>query len=559
MTITPSSPKDLERIGNMPFPFRQNADNGRFMVHVSTVERLMVRGWIKALTPEARAYIRAYAKEIAYSFKNKTAPDDPDITDEWLKHLDTKHYTALAFQIMGMERLYRRFVDWGGGCILGDDVGLGKTPQTIGLIGRLRAEGLCRNVLISTTTSTIHQWGDELARMAKPKLKVIPITGTRDERHLKLVEAGDVHIVNHEMIRQEHYREAIHRLLPDVDLIVIDEASGMKNPETVTHLEWFACVQRVKWALPLNATAIENNLSDLWAHVHLVDRHCLGGHAGFESRYVDKDRKKFKRLKEVRKRVALPVYRRTQDNVDLQLPRVRAQARYVSMGTKQRTAYEKAVRNAVDEERGGAVKMSKLAKVQQAALGELGASAKLDDLHALLNGDLEGERVVLFSRFKECVRTAVDALQDFNPITITGDTPHSVRAMNQRRFSHKHGAGRVLICTEAADRGLNLQAAGVVVNLDLPWTAAKLRQRVGRINRVSQHRESILIINYVIQHPRGGTIDEYMMGKIIPKRQLFRDVLGDADIDELGDEEIDEQAITKYIAQVLGKKRRRSA
>ena len=203
--------------------------------------------------------------------------------------------------------------------------------------------------------------------------------------------------------------------------------------------------------------------------------------------------------------------------------------------------------------------MSKLAKVQKAALGEQGKSAKLDDLRELLKGDLEGERVVVFSRFKECVKIAVKALSEFNPITITGDTPHSVRAMNQRRFSHRHGAGRVLICTEAADRGLNLQAAGVVVNIDLPWNAAKLRQRVGRINRVSQERGSILVINYVITHPRGGTIDEYMMSKIIPKRQLFRDVLGDADVDELGNEEIDPQAVTKYISQILDKKSRRTA
>lgn len=46
------------------------------------------------------------------------------------------------------------------------------------------------------------------------------------------------------------------------------------------------------------------------------------------------------------------------------------------------------------------------------------------------------------------------------------------------------GRLRVLICTDAASEGLNLQAAGAVINYDLPWNPSRVEQRIGRIDRI---------------------------------------------------------------------------
>lgn len=54
---------------------------------------------------------------------------------------------------------------------------------------------------------------------------------------------------------------------------------------------------------------------------------------------------------------------------------------------------------------------------------------------------------------------------------------------------------KVLICTDAAGEGLNLQSCGVLVNYDLPWNPMKVEQRIGRIDRIGQVYPTVKIIN----------------------------------------------------------------
>lgn len=54
---------------------------------------------------------------------------------------------------------------------------------------------------------------------------------------------------------------------------------------------------------------------------------------------------------------------------------------------------------------------------------------------------------------------------------------------------------KLLFGTDAASEGLNLQALGTLINLDLPWNPTRLEQRKGRIQRIGQEREEIFIYN----------------------------------------------------------------
>jgi hypothetical protein len=54
---------------------------------------------------------------------------------------------------------------------------------------------------------------------------------------------------------------------------------------------------------------------------------------------------------------------------------------------------------------------------------------------------------------------------------------------------------KILLCTEAASEGLNLQTSGVLINYDMPWNPMKAEQRIGRIDRIGGHEE-VVIRNY---------------------------------------------------------------
>ena len=57
------------------------------------------------------------------------------------------------------------------------------------------------------------------------------------------------------------------------------------------------------------------------------------------------------------------------------------------------------------------------------------------------------------------------------------------------------GEIRLLVGTEAASEGLNLQRLGTLINLDLPWNPTRLEQRKGRIQRIGQARDIVFVYN----------------------------------------------------------------
>ena len=54
---------------------------------------------------------------------------------------------------------------------------------------------------------------------------------------------------------------------------------------------------------------------------------------------------------------------------------------------------------------------------------------------------------------------------------------------------------RIVFCSDAASEGLNLQAARVLINVDVPWTPARLEQRIGRIARLGQVASEVEVYN----------------------------------------------------------------
>jgi len=63
----------------------------------------------------------------------------------------------------------------------------------------------------------------------------------------------------------------------------------------------------------------------------------------------------------------------------------------------------------------------------------------------------------------------------------------------------REGRLRVLLCTDAASEGLNLQAAGAVINYDLPWNPSKVEQRIGRVDRIGQKLPEIRVVNLFLE------------------------------------------------------------
>ncbi len=78
-----------------------------------------------------------------------------------------------------------------------------------------------------------------------------------------------------------------------------------------------------------------------------------------------------------------------------------------------------------------------------------------------------------------------------------------IREVRRRGF-------RIMVATDAACEGLNLQTLGTLINVDLPWNPTRLEQRIGRIKRFGQAREKVDMLNLVNEQ----TVDEKVYDRL---------------------------------------------
>ncbi len=86
----------------------------------------------------------------------------------------------------------------------------------------------------------------------------------------------------------------------------------------------------------------------------------------------------------------------------------------------------------------------------------------------------------------------------------------------------REGEIKVLLATESASEGLNLQTCGVLINYDMPWNPMRVEQRIGRIDRIGQKYEQVWIYNYFYR----DTIEDRVYQALADRISWFEDVVG---------------------------------
>jgi superfamily II DNA or RNA helicase len=117
----------------------------------------------------------------------------------------------------------------------------------------------------------------------------------------------------------------------------------------------------------------------------------------------------------------------------------------------------------------------------------------------------------------------------------------------------RDGTIKVLVCTDAASEGLNLQAAGALVNFDLPWNPSKVEQRIGRIDRIGQELPVLPVVNLYLTH----SVDERVYRALASRCGLFetfvgpmQPVLSQALRMLIGRAEVDEEALARTAEEI---------
>jgi superfamily II DNA or RNA helicase len=425
---------------------------------------------------------------------------------------------------------------FGERALLADEMGLGKTIQAIAACAILRRMGRTARVLVVTPASLKAEWEEQIRKFTDLDLNIV--VGRRSERMKAYQNPPFFTLVNYEQMRPDAL-EVNEYLKPDV--VILDEAQRIKNWSSKTA----RAVKRLRsrYAFVLTGTPIENRIDELYSIVDFLDPSVFGPLFRFNRRFYELNEKgrpeSYRNLLELRERVRPIVLRRRKSDVETELPERADHHRFVDLTKEQRELYrehhqivgqlaQKAKRRPLTEVE-QKILMKELAMMRMVCdtpfiLGEGEFRCpKLGELEKVLDGCLADAdvKVIIFSewvRMLELVRRLLEK-KKIGYALHTGSVPQAKRRREIKAFKRDPEC-RVILCSESGGTGLNLQAASVVINCDLPWNPAKLEQRIARAWRKHQNR-SVTVINLISR----DTIEHAMLVTLADKQSLADGIL----------------------------------
>jgi SNF2 family DNA or RNA helicase len=356
--------------------------------------------------------------------------------------------------------------------------------------------------------------------------------------------------------RRAGTREIITNL--NYDLIVIDEAHHLKSRSSVS---WkFVNALQKRYILLLTATPVENKLEELYNLITILKPGQLKTPQEFRHHFVVRgDPRSPKNRGVLRELLADVMVRHSRSQVNVKLPPRRAHTIRLQPSAPEKALYEDVsnfVRRSIQQGEGSGARKLTLGILQRelgsspmavagtlhklaaqpawheqrselqalaAQASDLADWAKADALLKVVESSGQ-ERLLIFTQFQATLDALAErfSAQGIRFIPYHGRLTTEQKDEAIRLFEQE---GQILLSTEAAGEGRNLQFCHVMVNFDLPWNPQRIEQRVGRIHRVGQTKR-VEIFNLTAQ----GTIEDYLLQILDRKLNMFELVIGEMEM-----------------------------
>ena len=453
--------------------------------------------------------------------------------------------------------------------LLADEVGLGKTIEAGIIIKELICRGLIKKILVLVPASLTTQWQDELKIKFNEQFVRSDEFKTNDfwSREDKIIASIDTakQLKNASIIKEIGW-----------DLILIDEAHKLKNEETLN----YQFVEKIpkKYFFMLTATPMQNNLKELYNMFSLLKPGLLGTLNQFNTQFME-DIRTAKNQEELQSLLKEVMIRNRRKDIDIKFPdrivpdpvafelskeemdlynelekfirahysagvalvlmilqRVATSSTFAIANTlakmiKSQTENKPFKLDEGDYEEGVELeKELKKVKFDVDWLKRLHKQAEIIkentkgiELLKYVNKYLKDDKILIFTSFRKTQEYIFKILsgEGYKCAIFNGSMNWVDKDKAVEDFK---GDTQILISTEAGGEGRNLQFCHVMINYDLPWNPMKIEQRIGRIHRLKQEHD-VLIINFSSK----GTIEEYILELLYKKIKLFEVVIGELD------------------------------
>lgn len=444
------------------------------------------------------------------------------------------------------QKEFLRFSQAHAKMLLLDEPGLGKTKQSLDLIAnRIAANQIKRALIIVGVSSLQYNWANEVRKHTDLIGYILGTraagkSGTRtkigsgkdkldDVTRVKNMRA-QVLITNIETLRNDSIVEELRTQIRDgeIGMVVVDEVHKCKNPkakQTKGLLEL-----KAHYKVGLTGTPIVNSPVDLFAMMQWLER-TVPPKTYFEMKYCvkggfqDKQIIGFRKLEDLGADLKEWTLRRTKDEC-LDLPEKTVQTIHFDMLPAQKKLYDeirKDLRVRLPEIMASATPMGQLVGLKKATgcpptvleTYPPEACAKWETLLDIVEEAVEaGQKVVIFCYHVFTLEYLNWALRQhkFNPALVYGAISPEVREQNVQAFQTIPECNIILGNYQTLGTGFNLTASSLIIEYELPWTAADEIQAQDRCHRIGQHHP-VNVIRLVTSESVDSANEELVDGK----------------------------------------------
>ena len=436
--------------------------------------------------------------------------------------------------------------------LLLDTMGLGKTYSAIALACNLHAQGLVNKVLIICGVNALkNNWKREIQHISSLPVKILgerinrkgkAVVGSIQQRLEQLQTEDDTFftITNIETIRDDSIvKELLNPKSPNhFDMMIFDEIHHCVAHDSLQSKHMLK-LQNVEYKLGLTGTLILNSPEDCYVPMKWIDAEKCG-FTNYRYTFIQYDNNSpiptgYHNLDLLKYNIARNSLRRVKDLLDL--PPKTVINKYIDLEGKHQTFYndiKKGIVDSVDKVHiSTASILAMVTRLRQATVlpsiltTDNIPSCKLDYAEDLATQIMEqGDKVVIFSTFKEPVHELVKRLLKYNPVIGTGDIPDDVIATNITQFQNNPEIRCFIGTWQRCGTGITLTAATYMIFLDTAWTSAEYQQNQDRIYRIGTTKP-VTIYNIICN----DTIDEHV-AELVERKEAVSDFIIDDKISE---------------------------
>ena len=479
----------------------------------------LIQHYVKDLEPDEA--VREWYNEILSKEKQAIAIKELDDIDLGDTCRELKPYQRVAVEFALQNRR----------CILGDDVGMGKTVEAIKAV---QLSNHLRHVLVVCTNSMKYTWQAEINRWF-PGQQIVIVEAESRDKDVRSFKRGFL-ILNWELIR----------LLPQLRLfvwncIIADEAHRLKNRKAQVSIAFSKL--KSAWMLMLTATPCANHPGELWHLLHLLRPEKYTSHSRFFNMYVrtvrthsgfvqiDKGHPEKNPTLLRRELAPIMINRDRRDYLQQLPPQIRTVL--LDLTVEQKRLYKQMAKSMYVELDSGeeidalnvAVQLMRLRQIisTTATLQESDYSSKLDAVMSIIEDSPLNNQFVVFAQFRATVNSLEKRLLA-SKITCA----KLMGAMGSKRAfaaveQFQSGKARVFVATtRAGGEGVTLTASHQIIIVEKDFNPAKQTQAIGRVDRFGQ-TEQCLVTYLHCSH----TVDDWVNDITLPKQGMIDSILRD--------------------------------